>query len=395
MRSIFRLMCLTCLILTGLLISQRSNVQAAQSTSDPPLPTTVATPAVPTGLPVITAENAAKLKPVARLGRGNTYAVAQSPDGTTVAVGGPFGVWLYAANARPGTPPRLLPGDFPVTVLAFSPNSTQLAVIAAKDYVHDRGIVQVWDMASGHLVATAKNPAIIQTGVVFSPDGRLLAFRAEDTNRVLVWNISTNQPVSAIPELNANNCAFSPDSRHLAVASAKEIALWDIQTGQRLTIYDTTSLYEPPDALAFTPDGKRLAGASPYSPVLFWDAGSGHVVNILKPSSSYDFEFLAFSPDGQTLASGDEFYMVLWTLKTDQMLGVLEFRMEPFNIFYAAIDVSQVDNVAFSPDGKHLIEAGAGVGVLSWDLTNRQPSRAFSLDEAFPLTDLAVSSDSK
>jgi WD40 repeat protein len=65
-------------------------------------------------------------------------------------------------------------------------------------------------------------------------------------------------------------------------------------------------------AVAFHPDGTRLATAGRDRAVWLWDLGRGEEVARLQGHTSYVWS-LAFSPDGATLASGSgDFTVRLW-----------------------------------------------------------------------------------
>lgn len=75
-------------------------------------------------LGVITPQNAAQVVQLARLGRGTAHAVAWSPDGKTLAVGGSLGVWLYDMTHLDAQP-RLLDGHpTPVPTATFTATFT-------------------------------------------------------------------------------------------------------------------------------------------------------------------------------------------------------------------------------------------------------------------------------
>ena len=62
------------------------------------------------------------------------------------------------------------------------------------------------------------------------------------------------------------------------------------------------------DSLAFSPDGKLIAGGT-IQRIVLWDAGSGKVVREL-PNESSIAAHLRFSKDGKTLTSVHDFYGV-------------------------------------------------------------------------------------
>ena len=97
------------------------------------------------------------------------------------------------------------------------------------------------------------------------------------------------------------------------------IRLWDAITGDevlKLPTY-TNEVF----AVAFSPDGKILAGGGVYDSQLgrsdlirLWEMPSGRILTTLIGHTS-TVRVLRFSPDGKTLASsGDDGTILLWDL---------------------------------------------------------------------------------
>jgi WD40 repeat protein len=84
----------------------------------------------------------------------------------------------------------------------------------------------------------------------------------------------------------------------------------------------------PVYAVAFAPDGKRLATASEDGTVKLWEVTAGRELNTLKGQTGGVWA-VAFAPDGKTLAAGGEERSVnLWRAATEKEV-LIESRSDP------------------------------------------------------------------
>jgi WD40 repeat protein len=182
--------------------------------------------------------------------------------------------------------------------------------------------VKVWDARTGNVLREDSAFEQISDGVALSPDGsqlaeayRLLTAVPEQAGRFAVskaelrlsaaTNLSSHLLQLPIPGEVVTALAFSPDGRYLAAAgNAGAVRLWD-RAGKAL---HEGPLPGPPglSALAFHPDGSRLAGVN-RERVQVWDVSSGQDVLFLRgagprPSDNGFNPRVAWSHDGKRLA---------------------------------------------------------------------------------------------
>lgn len=166
-------------------------------------------------------------------------------------------------------------GELPYRLLVSADGrylATALLFLAAQQAGSNRS-VQVWDAVTGQCVISAK-AGHAKPYIAFSADGKRFAAAvvpdrpAQHTSEVRVWDLETCQVTETFPGYDGQP-AFSPDGRTLAITLADAVVLIEFASGQVRHVFRHHGPVRP--ALAWQPDGRVLATASPEAPVYLWD----------------------------------------------------------------------------------------------------------------------------
>jgi hypothetical protein len=204
-------------------------------------------------------------------------------------------------------------------------------------------------------------PGITRTAG-YTPDGRNIA--SSSTSAIDIWDVASGRLVRQLEGHTdfVNALAVSPDGRRLASGSYDfTVRLWDIQTGKEIRRFKG-----PEKAVAFialSPDGKSLAAGGYDKVIWVWDVASGNEIRRLEGSQG-DILGLTFSADGKTLASnGCELVIRLWDLTTGKEVRQLVGNRHHIRTF------------AFAADGKTGVSGGCDHSIRVWDLGTGKEKR--------------------
>ena len=262
---------------------------------------------------------------------GKIYAMALSPDGKWLAVGGTItlrgepGMHIRLYDFASGQVKALLKGHRDkVDDLAFSADSKLL--ISGS---HDTTAI-IWDVASAKSLHQLMGHTRHVYGVGFTPDGARAVTASFDTT-LRLWRVADG---GLIAEMKGHkdmvrSLAISPADGRIASGSADgEIRLWDGVTGKaivrRAKMAALANQGRWVAVLRFSPDGKKLLSGTgdnmqPNHDCHVWDVATGKELVTYR---HHDGIVIAadISPDGRFAATGggQKHVIQIWALKTGE-----------------------------------------------------------------------------
>ncbi len=297
------------------------------------------------------------------------HAVDFSPDGTAVAVGDSRGRAVVIPDWKTNKGSAMACDERhggKVEAVRFAPDGQTVASAGAD------GVVRVWDPATGHVLRTLPGHQGAAHAVAFSPDGKTLASAGED-GTVRTWDVTTGAPrhVGRAHTGAVRALAFSADGKVLASAGAdRSVVLWRPATGQNYARYDLRTVM--PLALAFA-DEKHLVVASGAGAVRLFDvAANKHLLNYR--GLQWDVNAVALSRDGRKLvAGGQDCVFVRW----DVASGKADEPAAPGHR-------GPVWGIGVSPDGRVIASGGLDGTVRLWDLASGKALETYRPDWQTP-----------
>jgi WD40 repeat protein/uncharacterized caspase-like protein len=295
--------------------------------------------------------------------------IAFTPDGKYLVSAGTDKV-VRVWDWRAGRTVRTIRGESgpgsegAIYAMALSPNGRWLAVggwmtPSGSTKNDDVGDIRLYDFETGELKALLKGHQDVVFALAFSSDSKLLISGGADF-RAVIWNVETRQLLHSMQghadQIDA--VRFTPDGLRVVTASHdRTLRLWNVGDGRLIKVLQGHSDWI--SSLAVSPKDGAIASGDSSGEIRHWNGKTGAPLRSLARTHGY-VGSLSFSPDGRLLLATCGF------AGCDYRQRVYDAASGKELVSYAKHENSVLAST-FSPDGQLVATGGANQEIHVWD----------------------------
>jgi WD40 repeat protein len=293
--------------------------------------------------------------------KGPVYAMAVSPDGTTIASSGED-LMIHLWDKHSGEIRSTLEGyRLPVKYLTFSTDGRYLLGAGGPE-------IRIWDLSDGTWKIYRKHVTHVYN-LDFNRDATQFLSTSLN-NRFYLWDRTEGKVIHTFEahSKTALAASFSPDNRWIASGSLDQtVIIWD--TGNRNPVHTLSAHGGNIFSLDFSPDSKLLASCSLDENIKIWDVEAGRLHKLLT-GHDYAVVFVRFSPDARYLISASyDGTAKLWEVATGNCIYTFIAHEDAL---YAA---------DFLPDGSGIVTCSNDGSVMIYEMSARFIAEYYYYDE--------------
>src|SRR6056297_143991 len=236
---------------------------------------------------------------------------------------------------------------------------------------------------AGSVVSQGADDRMTRHASLFTEHEELLT--GHGTRSLRIWSLGGASPAAELPRMAPVVALAASGLRVGAGLPDGRVRLrtrdpYSLELRQTVVTGGEARHGGPVTAMAFSPDGDRVASVGADGSVLLWDAGSGAPIGALFQHGSGDVHSVDLGPDGRRLLTAGALGARSWDAESGQP--------------GAALGAGRAVNVvAFDPSGLRAFTGTPAGDVESWDVASGERLWSDALDE--PVTRLAVSHDGR
>lgn len=312
----------------------------------------------------------------------------------------------------------ILPIWLSVEMSMLSPDNRSLAFIDISQSFEKADTFKLVNVQTGEIMNTLSVKPDTAVAVAFDAQGNPLGV-STSAGSTRLWNIKSGQVLQTftssvvyMQRFPISGVLLSPDGHTLVIEGYRELSFWNVETGNKIT--EQTGFTNQIYALAFSPDGQKLAWGGSYAYFKIMDLNTNNILYTLnfddaKQDDSKHINGIAFSPDGQHLAiTGFDTFGYILDAQTGQMLFnlpgkvrrvvyssdgqtfavVTDEQVQLWNaadnqLLYTLNDTqAYVFAIAISPDGRYLATSRRDEKIKLWEAKTGQFIRELSENSA-------------